>query len=190
MVVKTTGEVFDFDCGSWNCPVHGPRKRWRWQLRLGAIPWKLMLTLTNVDDDRALARLSWQRVRLFLKKSGMTTFFRVLEFGSQTGMRHWHVLVDLPEKVDVEGLRNVWKRDGEIRRVHAVKVYETGGAVAYLLKYATKDLVGRDTRRRGWRSVSCSRNVRTEQYVKEAMAQNQGAEKLDCELVNAKKGGP
>ncbi len=142
-----------------------------------------MLTLTQVNSDRLLARLEWQRVRLFLKKEGMTTFFRVLEFGTQTGMRHWHVLVDKPESIDLEGLRNVWKDDGQARRVHSRKVYETAGAVAYLLKYATKDLVGRDSRRRGWRSVSCSRNVWSEHELKALMAGHKGGEKLDCEFL-------
>jgi hypothetical protein len=148
-----------------------------------------MLTLTNVESDKKLARTSWQRVRLFLKSQGMRTYFRVLEFGSVSGMRHWHVLVDGPEYLDVEGLRDAWRENGEARRVHAVQVYERSGAVAYLLKYATKDLVGsRDHRRRGWRSVSVSRNVWNESDVKKRLASFKGGEKLECEFVLMPKG--
>lgn len=146
-----------------------------------------MLTLTNVESDRKVARTSWQRVRLFLKSQGMRTFFRVLEYGSVSGMRHWHVLVDGPEFLDVGGLRYAWRENGETRRVHSAKVYERGGAVAYLLKYATKDLVGRDHRRRGWRSVSVSRNVWSDVELKQLLVSHRGGEKLECELAMDKR---
>lgn len=162
MVDKSTGESVDFDCKSWTCLVHGPRVAWRWKQRLGAVPWQYMLTLTLVPDRPRDARVAWYRLARWLRSSGhMTTFVRVLEFGGNTGMKHWHVLVRGRSwaKQDLARLRDESRAAGLGNRVHVARVGDRVGAVAYLLKYALKDVGVRDARRSGFRNITCSRDV-------------------------------
>jgi len=162
LVDKATGESMEFDCKQWSCVVHGPRVAWRWRLRLGAVPWQYMITLTLVPADQRDARVAWARVARWMRATGhMTTFARVLEYGGRTGMRHWHVLIrgESWDKSDLRSLRDESRKAGLGTRVHVARVGDRVGAVGYLLKYALKDIGVLDARRRGWRCITVSRDI-------------------------------
>jgi len=159
MVNKTTGESHDFDCKSWRCPVHGPKLHWRWLQRLGFIPWELMLTFTLVPDDRRVARLAWTALVRWMRARGVHTYVRTMEYGSRTGMRHWHALVAGTGYIDHAQLSKKAEEVGLGPNVWIARVKDKRGAASYLLKYALKALGEYDTRRDGWRCITASRNV-------------------------------
>lgn len=181
IVHRDTGELIDFDCQSWSCPVHGPILAWRWRQRLLSVPWQFMLTLTRVPERRVDARVAWAVVARYLRKQGMRTFVRVMEFGSKTGMRHWHVLLEgewhAKPPFDMAELRGVVAGAGFGPRVHVgtQRPEETRSkGVSYLLKYLVKDLGVRDTRTRGWRRITASRSVPSWDVVKALRNKNMG----------------
>lgn len=153
-----TGEVLAMDCKRWSCVEHGPILAWRWRQRVSMVPWKLMLTLTLVPEDRELARKAWQRVARWLRSKGMRTYLRVMELGGEHGMRHWHILVDL-DYINVRQLSAYCANSGLGKIVYASKVRSREGATYYLLGYVFKSLGVEDERQRGWRKVTVSRNV-------------------------------
>ncbi len=153
-----TGEILAMDCQRWSCLEHGPLLAWRWRTRVSMVPWGLMLTLTLVPEDQAAARKAWTRVARWLRGKGMRTYLRVMELGSEHGMRHWHVLLDVPY-VDVRELSVYAERSGLGKVVYASKVRSREGAVYYLLGYVFKSLGVEDARQRGWRKLTVSRNI-------------------------------
>jgi len=153
-----TGEVLAMDCKRWACVEHGPKLAWRWRQRVSMVPWKLMLTLTLVPEDRKLARKAWQRVARWLRSKGMRTYLRVMELGGEHGMRHWHILLDI-DFVDVRALSVYCVSSGLGRVVYASKVKSREGATYYLLGYVFKSLGVEDERQRGWRKLTVSRNI-------------------------------
>lgn len=162
LVDKSTGEAVEFDCKQWSCLVHGPRVAWRWKMRLGAVPWTHMVTLTLVPGDKGEARIAWQRVARWMRKETLLeSFVRVMEYGGRSGMRHWHILTigRAWKKADLGRLRDESRKAGLGSRVHVGRVGDRYGAVAYLLKYALKDIGVLDARRRGWRCITSSRDI-------------------------------
>lgn len=153
-----TGEVLAMDCKRWACVEHGPKLAWRWRTRVSMVPWKLMLTLTLVPENQADARKAWQRVARWLRSKGMTTYLRVMELGTEHGMRHWHVLVDLDYVAQAE-LSTQAVVAGLGRVVWVSKVKSREGATYYLLGYVFKSLGVEDERQRGWRKLTVSRNI-------------------------------
>jgi len=162
-----TGERLAMDCKRWSCVEHGPKLAWRWRTRVSMVPWKLMLTLTNVPEDQAAARRGWQRMSRWLKGRGMSTYLRVMELGSEHGMRHWHILIDTPF-VDVRELSAFAVDCGLGQVVWASKVKSREGATWYLLGYVFKSLGVENERQKGWRKLTVSRNIPSWQRVLEA----------------------
>jgi len=162
-----TGEVRAMDCKRWSCIEHGPKLAWRWRQRVSSVRWKLMLTITNVPEDQAAARRAWQSLSRWLKRRGMKTYLRVMELGSERGMRHWHVLVDAPF-VSVWELSAVAVQYGLGSVVWASRVRSNVGAVWYLLGYVFKSLGNEDQRQFNWRKVTVSRNIPSWPKVLEA----------------------
>lgn len=164
-----TGEVRELDCKRWACVEHGPKLAWRWRQRVAMVPWRLMLTLSLVPEDRGAARAAWGKMAKWLRARGMTTYLRVMELGSEHGMRHWHVLVDAP-----------WIEQAELSRraaevglgsvVWVSRVKDRAGATYYLLGYVFKSLGVTDERQEGWRKVTVSRNIPSWPRVVEARA--------------------
>jgi hypothetical protein len=169
-----TGLVTAFDCKSWTCIIHGRINAYRWRTRLGAVPWSLMLTLTQVSENREVAAAQWLALRRWLKARGMRTYLRVLELGDKTGMRHWHILLEGIEYVDVDGLREASRRAGLGERVHAMRIRKREAALRYVVDYLTKSL-GRDrVRTSGWRRITTSRNIAGYLETKDARMVNKG----------------
>ncbi len=162
-----TGEVLAMDCKRWACAEHGPLLAWRWRTRVSMVPWKLMLTLTNVPEDQGLARKGWQRLSRWLKTKGMTTYLRVMELGSEHGMRHWHVLVDV-DFIPVRELSVFAESCGLGKVVWASQVKSREGATWYLLGYVFKSLGVENARQKGWRKLTVSRNIPSWERVLEA----------------------
>jgi len=158
MLNTETGERREFDCKNWRCLKHGPMLAWRWGLRVGAIPWELMVTFTNVPEDQLLARRGWQAIMKYLRKQGITGFVKAMELGSQTGMRHYHVLLVGTPRVNLAALNAICEFHGH-GFVWATKVKNKTRAAKYILKYPFKDLGAHSTRFRGWRTVTASRSV-------------------------------
>jgi len=153
-----TGETRGLDCKRWACAEHGPRLAWRWRQRVAMVPWQLMLTLTLVPEDRDQARAAWGKLARWLRSRGMTTYLRVMELGSLHGMRHWHVLVDMPWVTQSE-LSTRCAEVGLGSVVWVSKVKDRIAATYYLLGYVFKSLGVTDERQEGWRKVTVSRNV-------------------------------
>jgi len=178
MVNPVTGEAAAFDCGSWSCVEHGPWKARKWMLRLGGIPWETMLTFTRVLPPDEGGREAWHVLARLLRRWSMDTFVRVEEFGPKTGMRHWHVLQHGAGRWldgrQLETLRRTAGLVGIGQRVHTRPVESRPGAVRYLVSYALKEVGIRDARRRGFRAVTCSRNVPSWKRVRDQLNANQG----------------
>ncbi len=158
MVNSLTGEVRDFDCKSWRCVVHGPMNAWRWGLRIGGVPWTLMVTFTNVPDDIVKARRGWQNIARYLRRLGVTGFVKAMELGPVNGMRHYHVLLAGVSYLDLEALNALLARAGH-GFCYATRVKSKQRAARYILKYPFKDLGAHATRFRGWRVVTASRSI-------------------------------
>ncbi len=153
-----TGEVLPMDCKRWSCIEHGPLLAWRWRQRVSGVPWALMLTLSLVPEDRGQARKAWTEMVRWLKARGMTTYMRVMELGSEHGMRHWHVLVDA-RWIDQKELSEQCLKTGLGSVVWVSKVKERDAAIWYLLGYVFKSLGTNDPRQEGWRKLTVSRNI-------------------------------
>jgi len=164
-----TGEVRSLDCKRWSCIEHGPRLAWRWRQRVGMVPWRLMLTLTLVPEDRDEARRAWARMRRWLKARGLRTYLRVMELGPLHGMRHWHVLVDCAW-IDQADLSTTAAECGLGSVVWVSKVKDPVAATWYLLGYVFKSLGVEDERQDGWRKLTVSRNIPSWSRVLEARA--------------------
>lgn len=171
-----TGLVTAFDCKSWSCIIHGRINAYRWRTRLGVVPWSLMLTLTLVSENREVAASQWLAMRRWLKARGMRTYLRVLELGEKNGMRHWHILVEGIEYVDVDGLREASKRAGLGERVHAMRIRKREAALRYVVDYLTKSLGSDRSRTSGWRRITTSRNISPYLATKDARMENMGKE--------------
>lgn len=174
LIDRNTGEIRGVDCGSWSCVEHGSKKAWRWRERVHRAEWRLMLTLSLVPEDRGEARVAWAKLARWLRRSkvkplgrkggpsrvvrGMTTYLRVLELGSERGMRHWHVLTTC-EYIDVYELSEYAVQSGLGEVVWVSVVNSVDGATYYLLGYVMKSLGVKDERTQGWRKVTVSRDI-------------------------------
>jgi len=163
-----TGELVPIDCKRWSCVTHGPKLGWRWSQRILGVPWTKMITLTSVPEDREEAAKAWTKMVRWLKSRGVVTYLRVMELGSDTGMRHWHVLVDGSQSIPQTELSSYAARCGLGYVTWISKVRERVGAVWYLLGYVFKSLGTDDERQRGWRKVTVSRNIPNWERVLEA----------------------
>jgi len=163
MFDETSGEVVDFDCRSWKCPVHGPRMLWRWKQRISMVPWQLFLTLTLVPENKAAAAASWtEYIRVLRRDFGVTTYLRTLELGPRGGMRHYHVLLHGTDYINANALRALSERVGFGRRTNIKKIKNAPGVTNYVTKalaYVLKEVGVDDPRTNGWRRVTCSRNL-------------------------------
>ena len=158
MVNKLTGEVHDFDCKTWTCMVHGPLNAWRWGLRISNVPWTLMLTITNVPEDRAIARRGWQHFARWMRKQGVTTFVKTMELGPLHDMRHYHVLLAGVKYLPISSM-NYLLQSHQHGFAWVTPVKSKGRAARYILKYPLKDLGQSRLRFKGWRTVTASRSI-------------------------------
>jgi len=160
---ETSGEVVNFDCRSWKCSVHSPRQLWRWTTRMSMVPWSLFLTLTLVPPDRAEAAKAWTAyIRCLKRDFRVDTYLRVLELGNEGGMRHYHVLLHGADFIKADSLRQLSEAVGFGRRTNIKAIKDKTGAIHYVtktLRYVLKEMGLDDPRLRGWRRVTCSRNL-------------------------------
>ena len=163
MFDENSGEIATFDCKQWKCPVHGPQLLWRWKQRIGYVPWQLFLTLTLVPEDKHQAAAAWtEYIRVLRRDYGVTSYLRTLELGSEGGMRHYHVLLHGSDYIDADRLRALSERVGFGKRTHITAIHDTAGVESYVTKtlaYVLKEVGIEDVRTKGWRRVTCSRNL-------------------------------
>lgn len=153
-VVNTeTGEAIRPDCKQWKCGRHGAMVGYRWAERvkdsIGTRGWYLMLTITQVPEDRDQAALSWQQfIRDARKLWGFRHYVRALERGSDTGMLHYHVAIDSVRFVPKPALNRLVRKYGygEVCWIsykhwmnqHLTPYQRMAKLADYLSKYLTK----------------------------------------------------
>lgn len=147
---EATGEVREFNCGSWRCPVHRSKVAFRWACRVAESKPERMITLTNLPVDRARAYRAFDNLRCDIREHYEFEYARFLEVGAETGMLHWHLAQRgdyipqawLSRRAAAHGLGEVV----DIRRCYGK------GPSFYLAKYITKEAAPE-----GWRKVTVSR---------------------------------
>jgi hypothetical protein len=174
-----------YNCRSFACPIHAPVIKGRWFLRLKDVPWQVMLTITNVPSDLAVERKAWFLLQRWLKlKYGLKTYARVTERGTDTGMKHFHVLFHGTNFTAKTGRR--WTIDhlefsrkceqfgfGKITYVSIVgynkkskrwkaPLKDVAHSVNYVLKYVTKNPAAMEKYER---PITTSRDIATFQRV-------------------------
>lgn len=145
-----SGEIAEFNCGSWHCPVHRGAVAWGWAKRVAESKPERMITLTDIPDDRVRAYLGFKHLVRDVRKLYDFQYARFLEVGSKTGMLHWHLAQRgdyipqrfLSSRASANGLGEVV----DIRRCRGQ------GVGFYLGKYVTKESAPA-----GWRKVTVSR---------------------------------
>jgi len=147
---EETGELRDFNCGSWRCPVCSQKVAWRWACRVAIAKPERMVTLTNVPSDKIKAYFAFGNLLKDIRQHYDFEYIRFLATGSKTGMLHWHIA----QRGDFIPVRWLSRRAyshglGEI--VDIRKCYGSGPQF-YLTDYIT-----REPAPAGWRKVSVSR---------------------------------
>lgn len=146
-----TGEIREFNCGSWRCLVHRGSVAYRWACRVAESKPERMITLTDIPPDRAVAYESFANLRKDIRKAGFVfEYARFLECGEHTGMLHWHLAQRgsyIPQKF------LSWRASAHgLGRVVDIRKCRGQGVSFYLAKYVTKEPAPT-----GWRKVSVSR---------------------------------
>ena len=116
-----TDELVDFDCGTWNCPYCGPKKKRRlaahFTSKFAALPHLKMLTLTvdpqmvPLDESRKHVLLAMKRLRnrlnMHMQRRGLGRFFYMFSLErTKRGYYHAHMLCSIPMSNDE--LRRHW----------------------------------------------------------------------------------
>ena len=145
-----TGEIRDFNCNSWNCPVCVPKIAWKYACRVAYARPERMITLTNVPHDRQKARLAWIQLARDIRAKTPFEYAKFVEVGHKTGMLHWH-LAEVGGYIPQRWLSARAEANGLGKIVDIRKCYGEGPSF-YLSKYITKEGAPVD-----WRKVSFSR---------------------------------
>lgn len=148
---QSTGEVKDFNCGSWSCQRCSPGIAYRWALTVVKAAPQRMITLTNIPSDRQEATLAYSTLVQDIRRQGWSfDYARFLEAGKKTGMLHWH-LAQIGDFLPQRWL-SAHARKAGLGEVADIRACTNEGPAFYVAKYITKDAAPA-----GWRKVSLSR---------------------------------
>jgi len=149
-----TGESRDFKCKSWHCEDHRQNLAWSWAFKVARAQPQRMITLTNVPQDKDVARKSFSRlVRDLRAKEIPFEYVRFFEVGSKNGMYHFH----LGQRGDFVPQRLLSARAAAngLGKVVDIRACHGAGPGWYMSKYIAKGL---ETIPEGWRKVAASRH--------------------------------
>ncbi|MDO8674432.1 MAG: hypothetical protein Q7O66_23750, partial [Dehalococcoidia bacterium] len=88
---KETGEVRDFNCHSWKCPICAPKQAYKYACIVAYARPERMITLTNVPQDRETATMAWRQLARDIRAKTPFEYAKFVEVGQRTGMLHWHM---------------------------------------------------------------------------------------------------
>lgn len=132
-------------CGSWACPECAERKKIMLGNRVkgGFENEKIRFATLTARSCGSLAtqikslKVAWNRLRLWLTRHcGLSKFFWVLEFGTEKGRPHLHVLLNC--FVKQRTLSRVAYASG-FGRIVDIRIVRDGGGFGYVYKYLGKD---------------------------------------------------
>lgn len=136
-------------CNSWGCEYCAPIKKnallddisYGTQIiQEGGHRWRFMTLTTSYTSDQTKVGLYFKRFRSYLAKHGYRPqYFKTTEF-TQTGLRHFHLIIDVFVPFNV--IQAAWRAatEGTAYRVN-IKKTQLRQAAGYLTKYLTKQSI-------------------------------------------------
>ena len=147
---EQTGEIRDFNCGSWRCPVCSQKVAWRWACRVAKALPERMVTLTSLSYDKARVYEAVGNLITDIRQRYKFEYTRFLAQGEETGMLHMHFAQKgsyIPQRFLSQRARS-----HGLGRVVDIRACYGAGPQFYLTDYIT-----RESAPEGWRKVSVSR---------------------------------
>lgn len=147
----TTGEIKEFNCHSWSCPVCSEKMAYELAIDIAFGQPERLMTLTNVPEGREDAQKAWRRFCREVRKRYEFEFVRLACVGEANGMIHFHIL-QKGDFIPVRELSKVAVKCGFGKIVDIREIYSGIGLVKHLTNYVT-----REPAPVGWHKVSWSR---------------------------------